>query len=107
MKFLIKKVSLFFALLAALLGVSLTSSSPCFAYTANQVTFEFRSNGTYRVNLFYTVPALREFREASINFTNRQKAEKFYFDVVRGADFYVDPSGAIEFNNNQLSPIPW
>jgi hypothetical protein len=82
-------------------------ATPSEAYTANQVSFEFLSSGTYRVNLYYTVPALREFREAQIEFTDRRQAEKFYFDVAKGGDFYVNGSGEVEFKNGQLSPSPW
>jgi len=82
-------------------------ATPSEAYTANQVSFEFLSSGNYRVNLYYTVPALREFREAQIEFTDRRLAEKFYFDVAKGGDFYVNASGEVEFKNGQLSPSPW
>ncbi len=78
-----------------------------FGYTANQVSFEFRQGGTYRVNLYYTIPALKEFREAYIDFRDRKQAERFYFDVVKGADFYVDSQGQVDFNNSQTSPSPW
>ena len=90
----------------ALVGTALTATNSS-AYTANQVTFEFLANGAYRVNMYYTVPALREFREASIEFSERKQAEKFYFDVVRGADFYINNQGEVEFKNGQLSPSPW
>lgn len=91
------KLLLCFALLAGEAG----------AYTANQVSFEFLPNGTYRVSLYYTVPSLKEFRESSVVFTNRQKAEKFYFDVVRGADFYIDDEAQTQFVNEPLAPSPW
>ena len=78
-----------------------------FSYTANQVSFEFLGNGSYRVNLYYTVPALREFREASIRFQNRRQAEKFYFDVVQGGDFYINSEGEVDFINSNLKPSPW
>ena len=94
-------------LLAAVCALAASWSVLASAYTANQVTFEFRPNGTYRVYLYYTVPALKEFREAAIDFSNRKKAEKFYFDVLNGADFYVDDQGQPEFVNDALEPSPW
>jgi hypothetical protein len=104
---LIKKYSLFyFPLVVVILG-ALVLPARTYAYTANQVSFEFLSTGAYRVNLYYTVPALREFREASIEFGERKQAEKFYFDVIRGADFYINAQGDVEFNNGQLTPNPW
>jgi hypothetical protein len=80
---------------------------PARALTANQVAFEFRPNGLYRVYIYYTVPALKEFREANIEFTSRKKAEKFYFDLLRGADFYLNNPEQVTFVNKPLEPQPW
>jgi len=77
------------------------------ALTANQVSFEFRPNGIYRVYLYYTVPALREFREATVEFTKRKDAEAFYFKVLRGADFYLENPDDVRFMNEPLAPEPW
>lgn len=81
--------------------------SMAMAYTANQVSFEFRPQGIYRVYLYYTAPALKEYREATVEFVSRQKAEKFYYDVLRGADFYINDQGKTEFTNEPLAPKPW
>lgn len=76
------------------------------ALTANQVDFEFHK-GIYRVIVHYTVPALKEFRQATVEFRSKKKAEAFYFAVLRGADFYFgDPKG-IEFINERKKPDPW
>lgn len=86
----------------------LSWSTAGWSYTANQVSFEFRPNGIYRVYLYYTVPALKEFREATVEFTSRKKAEKYYYDVLRGAEFYLDDKKAqTEFINQPLAPSPW
>ena len=81
--------------------------STLMAYTANQVSFEFRPRGIYRVYLYYTAPALKEYREATVEFVSRKKAEKFYYDVLRGADFYINDQGKTVFTNEPLSPQPW
>jgi hypothetical protein len=92
-------------LISLMLLLSVNQAS---AYTANQVAFEFRPNGTYRVYLYYTVPALKEFREAAVEFTSRKKAEAFYFEVLRGADFFInDDSASTQFVNEPLAPKPW
>ena len=101
-----KKYSAKSLVLVLSLGFSLVGEC-ALGYTANQVSFEFRQGGTYRVNLYYTVPALKEFREAYIDFNDRKQAETFYFDVIKGADFYVDSQGRVDFNNSQTSPSPW
>ena len=91
----------------SLMWLMLWAATPLSAYTANQVAFEFRPNGIYRVHLYYTVPAIKQFRESVVEFTSRKKAEKFYFEVLRGADFYIDDKGATQFVNEPLAPNPW
>lgn len=93
--------------LLALISVGLIGANHAQGLTANQVSFETRPNGLIRVYLYYTVPALKEFREAYIEFKSRAKAEKFYFDVVRGADFYLDDPEQTRFINKPLAPQPW
>lgn len=90
-----------------LIAIWIAPSGPILAYTANQVTFQFLNNGKYRVNLFYTVPALKEFREAYIDFDDKKRAEAFYFDVLRGADFYIEDEPQTKFINEPLAPSPW
>ena len=94
-------------LLLLLLLLMLSWAPPAWSYTANQVSFEFRPNGIYRVYLYYTVPALKEFREATVEFTSRKKAEKYYYDVLRGAEFFLDDKAQTEFVNTPLAPSPW
>lgn len=77
------------------------------ALTANQVSFEFRPNGLYRVHLYYTIPAVKEYREAYVEFTKRKEAEAFYFKVLRGADFYLDDPSDVRFINKPLEAQPW
>lgn len=89
-----------------LIAIGAWSSTAC-ALTANQVALEFRPNGLIRVYLYYTVPAIKEFREAYVEFTSRKKAEKFYFDVLRGADFYLDQPEQVRFINKPLQAEPW
>ena len=92
----------------AILGAILSLwPSTIMAYTANQVSFEFRPRGIYRVYLYYTAPALKEYREATVEFVSRRKAEKFYYDVLRGADFYINDKGQTEFTNEPLAPKTW
>ncbi len=82
-------------------------SAPARAYTANKVWFEFRNNGRYRVYANYTVPALKEFREMYVDFTSKKKAEAFYWDLIRGADFYPpDPENRV-FTSQPPQAEPW
>jgi hypothetical protein len=80
---------------------------PTYALTANQVAFEFRPNGRYRVNVYYTIPAVKEFRQAYVEFTRRKDAEAYYFKILRGADFYLDDPSDVRFINEPLNPEPW
>jgi len=77
------------------------------AYTANKVWFEFRPEGTFRVRVVYTVPELKEFREAFVEFTSKKKAEAYYWALLRGADFYHPNPEGIEFVTQPIEPQPW
>lgn len=98
--------AIFASFVAALIGVC-ALANVAQAYTANKVWFEFRKNGRYRVYINYTVPAIKEFREMYVDFTNKKKAEAFYWDVVRGADFYPPNPEQREFTDKPPEAQPW
>ena len=77
------------------------------AHTANKVWFVLTNYGRYRVYVSYTVPEIKEFREAYVEFAEKAKAENFYFDLLRGADFYYPNAEEKKFNNHPLKPQPW
>ena len=91
------------ALTLATLGLSEIAD----AYTANKVWMEFRPNGRYRVYVNYTVPEVMEYREAYAEFSHKRKAEKFYFDLVRGADFHLPFTKDRKFVQPANKPEPW
>jgi len=92
---------------ALFLLVSAMVGAEAMAFTANKVWFEARPNGIYRVHVNYTVPALREFREAYVEFKKRSEAEAFYWDAVRGADLFLEDPTQRRFVNQPLEPRPW
>ena len=77
------------------------------AYTANKVHFYFLSSGIYRVVVEFTVPELKQYREADVEFTSKKKAEQFYWALIRGADFYWNEPEGIQFVQNRQGPDPW
>jgi hypothetical protein len=77
------------------------------AHSANMVWFEFMDDGRYKVIVGYTVPELKEFRESYVIFRSKQKAERYYWALVRGADFYPSNPESIRFQNPKLQPRPW
>jgi hypothetical protein len=77
------------------------------AYSANRVSFEFRPNGIYRVYINYTVPELKEYRDAYVEFRKKKEAEKFYFDLLRGAEFYPPIPEQLRFQPPPNGPRPW
>lgn len=83
------------------------ASSYADAFTANKVWFEFRPNGNYRVYVNYTIPALKEFREAYVDFTKKKEAEAYYWDLVKGADFYLPDSKNRQFVEPPTESEPW
>jgi len=78
-----------------------------FGYSANKVWMEFRDNGRFRVYVNYTVPELKEFREVWVEFAKKKEAESYYFDLVRGADFYMPESKYRSFQKKPAEPTPW
>ena len=61
-----------------------------------------------RIKVIYTVPALRELREMTIEYNNRKKAESHYWKLVRGAHFFPPEAGSgIKFLEDKLEPSPW
>jgi hypothetical protein len=92
---------------ALVLSLAFGQAGTVAAYSANKVWFEFRPTGIFRVYVNYTVPEFKEFREAYVEFRNKKEAEQFYWDLVRGADFYPpDPKGR-RFESRPASPEPW
>lgn len=82
-------------------------SGDAWGYTANKVWFEFRPEGIYRVYVNYTVPELKEFRESYVEFRRKKAAEKFYFDLLRGADFFPPNPEKRRFEQPPKGPRPW
>lgn len=77
------------------------------AYSANKVNFEFLEDGRYRVTVGYTIPALKEFRESYVIFTKKKEAEAFYWNLIRGADFYPEKPELLRFSPPKVEPRPW
>ena len=77
------------------------------AFTANKVWFDFLDRGQYRVTVNYTIPALKEFRESAVIFGKKSEAEKFYWALVRGADFYPEDPKLVRYVAPKLQPLPW
>ena len=92
---------------ALFIFILMVNSKLGWSYTANYVHFEFLDNGRYRVKIFYTVPELKEFSESYVDFTKKKAAEKFYFDLLKGGDFYHPHPEGLEFKNGGIEPEPW
>lgn len=92
---------------AILLAIASISPGLAHAYTANKVWFEFRPDSIFRVYVNYTVPELKEFRESYVDFRKKKEAETFYFELIRGADFFPDQPRNNRFVAPKLAPEPW
>lgn len=77
------------------------------AHSANMVWFEFMDDGRYKVVIGYTIPELKEFRESYVIFHSKKEAERFYWDLVRGADFYPSHPKSLRFEQPKRQPTPW
>ena len=74
--------------------------------TANKVGFEFHP-GFYRVTFEYTLPEIKEIRGGYVDFTSKKKAEKYYWSLIRGADFQLGRPDNIQFADKPTRPQPW
>lgn len=77
------------------------------AFSANKVFFERLQSGRCRISIAYTVPALKEFREAQIEYASQKEAEDIYWKLVSGADFYFSSAGTLRFETPQSKPERW
>ncbi len=103
---MIMRFSLIVLLIFYLVGHVLSSPS-ALAHSANDIRFEFRPDGRYRVYVGYTIPDLKEFREVYVDFNTKKEAEAFYWNVVRGADFHLPSPKSMHFHTVPTAPAPW
>ena len=92
--------------LAVMLALGVFANT-AWGYSANKVWFETRPEGIFRVHVNFTVPELKERREAYVQFTSKKKAEKLYWDLVQGADFFPPDPEARRFVAEPMAPEPW
>ena len=83
------------------------TASLAVSHSANKIWFEFRQDGRYRVYVNYTVPAIREFREAYVDFYSKKEAERFYWSLVKGGDFHFPDPNVGHFHEVPKGPDPW
>jgi hypothetical protein len=76
-----------------------------FGLTANWVKWEFHPS-FYRIVIEYTIPELKERREAIIELLSKKKAEVFYSYILRGGEFYIKNKD-VYFIQNPKTPSPW
>lgn len=80
-------------------------SQIAFGFTASKVWYEFHPF-FFRIYIRYTVPALKEAREAYIDIKNKKEAERFFWSAVRGGDFFIYKNKII-FDEKKPGPTPW
>jgi hypothetical protein len=68
-------------------------------FNANFVDIVKTFGGKYRVIIKYTHVEVGEYREAHIDFDNKEEAIKSFQDLARGADFFLgDVKSSIHFH---------
>ena len=91
-----------------LIGLSWAlATSSAEAFTASKVWYEVLPTQVIRVHVSYTIPDLKEFRESYAEFRNKKAADAFYWDLLRGADFYPGDTSQRRFIQQPLKPDPW
>ena len=92
--------------LKLVLSLFFVQSSTLLAMSANHVWYEFHP-GFIRVLVDYTVPELRERREAYIELSDTKKAAQIFWNLVKGAEFFIETPDRIIFDNPPPQPDPW
>lgn len=111
--FLVNRINLrartcFFVL--ALAGYfQITHSAFAHGFNANHVNIIRTTNGKYRIVIRYTHIEVGEYREAHIDFTNREEALKVYWDLAKGADFFLgnDAKNIVHFHTEPPKNNPY
>lgn len=76
------------ALVLGLMGAPGPMESRAYGLAANKVWFKTLAPGRYRVYVNVTIPELKQFREYHVDFRSYRKASAFFWQAVKGADFY-------------------
>ena len=93
-------------LLPGLLTLNFLSTS-AFGYTTSKAWVEVLPSGIYRVHVAYTVPELKEKRQAMVEFFDQKAANVYYLDLIRGADFTLPSPENRQFKAPKKIPRPW
>ena len=95
--------------LALLFGLIILTLWPTrsFSYTASKAWVEVLPAGIYRVHIAYTVPELKERRQAMVEFSDPQAATTYYLDLIRGADFTLPSPDDRQFKVPKKFAKPW
>ena len=80
--------------------------APGFSYSANRIHLQKYEN-IYRLVINYTVPELKEYREAIIEFRSKKKANEYYYKLLSGAEFDFSSGDKLYFPKIQTKPQPW
>ena len=77
-------------------------------FNANFVDIVHTSYGRYRVIIKYTHNEVGEYREAYVEFDDKEEAIKVYRDLVNGADFFLgDIKKSIHFHKPPEKNSPY
>jgi hypothetical protein len=83
------------------------ASTTALGFSANKVWMEFRDNGRYRIYVQYTNVPLKRLGYTEIEYSTKGEAEKTYFALAKGADFFFGSDQRIKFTPPKLKPTPW
>lgn len=97
------------ALVLGLMGVPGLMESRAYGLAANKVWFKTLSPGRYRVYVNVTIPELKQFREYHVDFRSYRKASAFFWQAVKGADFYPPSQKKTRYSTTPKSNAyrPW
>lgn len=93
--------------LGALLVATCLLSETAYGLAANKVWFKVLAPGRYRVYVNVTIPELKQYREYHVDFRSFRKASAFFWELVKGADFYPPDKNRNRFQRTPEGYKPW
>ena len=78
------------------------------SFSADSVNIRYQKP-FYIINIYYTIPNLKEKRQAQIRFheSKRKKIKETYIKIISGADFYFNKKTKVIFREVKKKPTPW
>ena len=92
---------------ALCMATALHTAAFAHGFTADAVDIKRLPDGKYRVIIHYTHLQIGEYREAHIDFKEKEKAIEAFRKLVEGAEFFRGPAETIHVHETPTGKVPY